>query len=72
MPAIAPIKRRDLIAYLRQLGFRGPISRGRHQLMRDNGRTFLLPNPHRSDIGREYLIRLLRQAGISKDEWERL
>lgn len=40
--------------------------------MRDDGRTFLLPNPRRSDIGCEYLLRLLRQAGISKDEWERL
>lgn len=63
MPAIGPIKRRDLIAYLRQLGFRGPTPRGKHQLMRDNGRTFLLPNPHQSDIGRDFLIRFAAPGG---------
>lgn len=72
MPAVGPIKRRELIRYLHQLGFRGPTAGGRHQLMRDDGRTVILPNPHRAEIGREYLIRILRQAGISKEEWERL
>jgi hypothetical protein len=31
-----------------------------------------IPNPHQSDIGKELLARLLRQAGIDKDEWEYL
>jgi len=31
-----------------------------------------LPNPHQSDIGRDFLARILRQAGIDRDEWERL
>lgn len=30
----------------------------------------IIPNPHRGEIGREYLARLLRQAGISREEWE--
>lgn len=34
--------------------------------------TITLPNPHQSDIGREFLARILRQAGISRDEWEKL
>ncbi len=28
-----------------------------------------LPNPHRSEIGPELLVRILRQAGVSRDEW---
>jgi hypothetical protein len=31
-----------------------------------------LPNPHQGSIGRELLTRILRQAGISREEWERL
>jgi len=34
--------------------------------------TLTIPNPHQKDIGREFLIRILRQAGIAKEEWERL
>jgi len=29
-----------------------------------------LPNPHQSDIGSSLLARLLKQAGITRDEWE--
>jgi len=31
-----------------------------------------LPNPHRGDAGRELLSRILKQAGIDKDSWEKL
>lgn len=31
-----------------------------------------IPNPHGGEIGRPLLIRLLRQAGIDREEWERL
>ena len=31
-----------------------------------------VPNPHRNDIGPALLIRILRQAGISREEWEAL
>lgn len=35
------------------------------------GETILrIPNPHQGDIGKERLIRLLRQAGITRGEWE--
>ncbi len=33
MPHLGPIKRRDLIYYLRQLGFEGPYPGGNHQYM---------------------------------------
>jgi predicted RNA binding protein YcfA (HicA-like mRNA interferase family) len=72
MPRFGPIKRRDLIRYLRQLGFEGPYSGGKHQFMIKDDITLRVPNPHQSDIGTELLVRILRQARIERDEWERL
>jgi len=72
MPRLGPIKRRDLIRYLRQIGFEGPFSGGRHQFMAKGDVTVRLPNPHESDIGGEFLARILRQARLSRDDWEAL
>ncbi len=72
MPTFGPIKRKDLIRHLRQSGFQGPYSGGKHQFMFKDDLTIRVPNPHQSDIGRELLIRILRQAGMTKDEWEKL
>jgi predicted RNA binding protein YcfA (HicA-like mRNA interferase family) len=72
MPAFGPIPRRDLIRALRQAGFEGPYFGGRHPFMVKGNLTLTLPNPHHTDIGRELLARILRQAGISREEWERL
>ncbi|MDQ3855202.1 MAG: type II toxin-antitoxin system HicA family toxin [Chloroflexota bacterium] len=72
MPRFGPVSRDELIAYLRQLGFDGPYSGGRHMYMVRNGVRLAIPNPHRRDIGRELLSRILRQAAISPEEWESL
>jgi predicted RNA binding protein YcfA (HicA-like mRNA interferase family) len=72
VPRFGSITRRELIRYLRQLGFDGPYSGGKHQFMSRGNLTLRIPNPHQADIGRELLIRILRQAGISRDEWELL
>lgn len=72
MPRFGPVKRQDLIRYLRQLGFTGPFSGAKHQFMVKGDVTLRLPNPHGREIGRELLARILRQAGIGKDEWEKL
>lgn len=29
-----------------------------------------LPNPHQGEIGIDLLIRILRQAGLSHEDWE--
>jgi hypothetical protein len=34
--------------------------------------TLRIPNPHQSDIGKDLLMRILRQAGIDKNDWEKL
>ncbi|OIO87921.1 MAG: hypothetical protein AUK03_17210 [Anaerolineae bacterium CG2_30_64_16] len=72
MPSLGPIKRQNLIYYLKQLGFDGPFFGRKHQIMTKGAITLRLPNPHRGDIGRELLIRILRQAHIDRDEWEKL
>ena len=72
MPALRPIKRNDLINYLKQLGFTGAYSGGKHQFMIKGQLRLTLPNLHQSDIGINLLSKILKQAGISKQEWENL
>lgn len=72
MPPFGPISRRELIRGLRATGFDGPYSGGKHAFMIKGEVTLTVPNPHRGDIGRELLARILRQAGISREQWERL
>lgn len=70
--SVAGVKREHLIRYLKQLGFTGPYSGGKHQIMVKDNITLRVPNPHQGDIGRELLARILRQAEISREDWERL
>ena len=72
MLKLAPIKRKDLINYLRQLGFDGPYSGGNHQFMKKDALKIRLPNPHQSEIGRDLLVRILKQGNIEKTTWGNL
>lgn len=45
MPQVGPIKRRDLIRYLRQLGFEGPYAGGNHQYMVRGQLRLFIPIP---------------------------
>ena len=72
MPTLRPIKRNELISYLKQTGFTGPYAGGKHQFMIRDKLRLTLPNPHQSDIGVNLLAKILKQAGISKVEWEKL
>jgi predicted RNA binding protein YcfA (HicA-like mRNA interferase family) len=71
MPPFGPVSRRELVAALRRLGFQGPYSGGRHQFVERGAVSVTVPNPHQSDIGRELLARILRQAGVAREGWER-
>lgn len=62
MPLSGPIKRRNLIETLRQLGFTGPYSGGKHQFMLKGALRLRIPNPHQTDIGPNLLHRLLQEA----------
>lgn len=72
MPSFGPIKRIDLIRYLKDSGFEGPYAGGNHQYMIKEKLKLALPNPHQGDISRDFLARILRQAGIDRKTWERL
>jgi len=72
MPRLGPIGREDLIFYLKRLGFEGPYSGGKHQFMVREDLKLRIPNPHKGDIGKNLLNKILREAGIDKSEWEKL
>ena len=72
VPSFGPISRKKLIRALRTYGFDGPYSGGRHEFMVKDTLVVHIPNPHRSDIGKALLARILKQAAISIEEWERL
>jgi predicted RNA binding protein YcfA (HicA-like mRNA interferase family) len=67
-----PISRKDLIKKFRSLKFSGPYSGGRHQFMVKGKLKVRVPNPHKSgDISDSLLSEILRQADISKNEWNK-
>ena len=70
MPPFGPIGRRDLVDALRRLGFAGPYPGGKHEFMTRARLRLIVPNPHRGEIDRGLLARVLREAGVSRDEWE--
>jgi len=74
MPRFGPIRRKDLVHFLKELGFSGPYSGGRHEFMvRESDRLRLaIPNPHSREIGKALLAEILREANISRQEWEKL
>jgi len=69
MPRLLPVSWRELVQRLRSLGFEGPYAGGNHPQMRRGDITVIIPNPHEGDLGVGLLQRLLRQAGVSREEW---
>lgn len=69
MSRLTPVSWSALVQRLRQLGFEGPYAGGRHPQMRRGEVTVIIPNPHEGDIGVGLLSLLLRQAGVSREEW---
>jgi predicted RNA binding protein YcfA (HicA-like mRNA interferase family) len=72
MAKFGPINRRHLIDYLRKFGFDGPYAGGRHQFMIKGNLRLTVPNPHQGDIGTDLLSKIMKQAGISREEWLKL
>ncbi|TAL67281.1 MAG: type II toxin-antitoxin system HicA family toxin [Bacteroidetes bacterium] len=64
-----PISYKEFLRKLKNFGFEGPFPGGKHQYMIKGNIRLTIPNPHRKEISVDLLIRLLRQAGISKEEW---
>jgi predicted RNA binding protein YcfA (HicA-like mRNA interferase family) len=72
MPSFGPIKRKDLISALKTAGFDGPRAGGKHEFMVKGDLRLTLPNPHQGEISMDLLSRILKQAGLSRKEWENL
>ena len=72
MPTFGSIKRKDLIRDLKLSGFEGPHAGGKHEFMVKGNLRLTVPNPHQGEIGKDLLSRILKQAGISREEWEKL
>ena len=72
MPPFKPIKRKDLIKTLKEAGFEGPFVGGKHEFLIKGELRLILPNPHQSEISKDLLARILRQAGLTREEWERI
>ena len=70
MPPFGPTSQRGLVRALRLLGFEGPVAGTRHAFMTKGTLKLRIPNPHQGDVGRDLLARILREAGIGRDEWE--
>ena len=70
MPPWGPVSRRQFIRALKDLRFHGPYAGGRHEYMIRADVTIPIPNPHGGDIGFPLLPKVLREAGISRREWE--
>jgi len=68
---LTPVKWKELVRRLRHLGFEGPFAGGKHLFMVKGDLVLTIPNPHRQEIGVDLLRRILRQAGISRQEWDR-
>jgi len=69
MPKLVPISWQGLVKGLRTFGFSGPYPGGKHLFMVKETLRLTIPNPHKREIGVDLLVRLLKQANITKDEW---
>jgi predicted RNA binding protein YcfA (HicA-like mRNA interferase family) len=72
MPIFGPISHSNLVRNLKALGFEGPYAGGKHLFMVRDELRLTIPNPHKGDIRPALLARILRQAEISREEWEAL
>lgn len=72
MPPIGPLKRKDLIKALKQAGFEGPFAGGKHEFLVKGEIRLVLPNPHHGEISQDLLVRILRQADITRSQWEKI
>jgi predicted RNA binding protein YcfA (HicA-like mRNA interferase family) len=69
---MSSMPRRELIRKFKALGYSGPFSGGKHQFMVKDQKKVRIPNPHGSgDVHIGLVKEILRQAGISSDEWEK-
>ena len=72
MPSFGPIKHKELVYFLKKCGFEGPFSGGKHLFMIKQTIRLVIPNPHKGDISKGLLSKILKQSNITKELWESL
>ncbi len=72
MPSLKPLSRREFVRKLKASGFQGPYAGGKHDWMRRGSLRITGPNPHSGDLDPGLIRRILREAGISVDAWNRV
>ena len=71
MSRLRPVSFNELVRKLRSFGYEGPFSGGKHLYMIRDDVRLTLPNLHRGTISVDLLTRILRLAGITREEWLR-
>ncbi len=66
---LVPVSRSELIRRFSKLGFVGPYPGAGHEYMSRGLLEVRIPNPHGSDISVDLLQKILKRAGISREEW---
>jgi len=66
---LTPTTRRDLIKRFRRLGWEGPYVGGKHQFMVRGAMKFPVPNPHGGVLSVGMVSEILKETGISREEW---
>ena len=64
-----PVSWKQLVKRLKEFGFEGPFSRGKHPYMIKGNLVLTMPNLHKKEISVDLLSRILKQANIKKQEW---
>lgn len=74
MPKLSPLKPREVIQKLRKLGYQGPFPGGRHVHMvhMKTGQVIPVPMHQGKDIAVGLIREIIRQTGITPDEWLQL
>jgi predicted RNA binding protein YcfA (HicA-like mRNA interferase family) len=71
MAKLTPLKSREVLRKLRRLGFVGPLPGGRHAHMvhPETGQMIPVPMHKGKDVSIGLIREIIRELGISRDEW---
>lgn len=71
MPRLKPCTRQVLVRKLKKFGFKGPYPGGKHSWMEKENIRLIIPNPHKGDIDVGLVRRILKQANINPEDWNK-
>lgn len=69
MAKLVPVTWAELIKGLMKFDLDGPFQGGKHPYMVKDDFVLTIPNPHKNEISIDLLTRILKQAGIDRDQW---